>query len=476
MSLPTSVKNLRRCRFCLASIVGAMCAGAAFAEVSFAPYAIAPASFATAGVLQVTRGAAQDLVLFGEDEQGRSRFAVYAFDQGDWQAAHAGELPADAVLVDTMAFGDRERLVVFDGQRLSAFGPPDWQPKPLGIDPLATIYRGEPRGVAAVDMGRDVNGDGHDDIVLADFDGFWVVLQDTAGGFAEPIKIPTAPTMNAGLSVSYTVPPTYAFDYDGDGAVDFAVLDKDRLQIFKDARALSPTAEIAVPGGLTDLGTASNQVRSLDGIADYNGDGIVDLSVSASEGDDPMTAYSATHFYFGQRTGGVVAFPGEPDATLETGAFGDVEMQDVDRDGRMDAVVATGEFSVRKIIAALVTRSMSIEMHVYLMGAGGFPAEPNLTRKMKVGQNSDPIGFADVNGDGLFDYLQRTEDGLALYLGERSAARFAKRPAAVDFALPFDGRNPARIETADLDGDAKDDFLLLYGGQSSDGVGVVMSR
>ena len=442
--------------------------------LSFESFAIEAATFRPADVLRLSQDGASTLVLLGEDEHADRRFTVHVLDQDGWRNVHEAGLPPDALFVDTLASRHIDELVVFDGRRLFRLGPPGWEPKPLPIDPLPTIYRGETSGVASVDVARDVNGDGRDDIVLPDFDGLWVVLQEHTGGFAEPVKIPLAPTMDASLSVTYTVPPVYAFDYDGDGRGDLAVLDGARLRVFKDATVAS--GDVAVPGGLT-TGDDGEPVRALNDVDDYNGDGVADLSVSTEQGqDDLLAATSATSFYFGKRRDGVVVFPDEPDATLQTGAFGDVEMTDVNGDGLVDAVVFAGEFSVRKLISALVTRSMSVDIHIYYMDAAGFAAEPDLTRKTKVKEDRNPFGFGDVNGDGLTDFVQRTDEGLDVYLGERTDARLAKRAEEVAVRLPFEGRTPSQVEAVDLDGDGRDDFLLRYGNHEDGGVGVVMSR
>ena len=463
----------RHCAVVLAGAVAGVLSSTA-AGMAFDGFAVESGSFRTTDVLRLSRDGTSALVLIGEDEDAGPRFAVHALDQGVWRSVHEAELPAGTLFVDTLALGDADQLDVFDGHRLFRLGPMRWEPKPLPIGTLPTIYRGEPSGAASVDVARDVNGDGRGDIVLADFDGLWIVRQDGSGGFAEPVKIPVAPTMDSSLSVSYTVPPVYAFDYDGDGRGDLGVLDGSRLKVFKDAAAA--IGDVVVPGGLTVGDVSGGPVRVLNDVGDYNGDGVVDLSVSTEEGaDDLLAATSSTSFYFGERRDGLVAFPSEPGATLQTGAFGDVELTDVNGDGLVDAVVFAGEFSVRKLISALVTRSMSVHIHIYTMGAAGFAAEPDVTRKIKVSQDRNPFGFGDVNGDGLTDFVQQTDEGLAVYLGERTEARLAKRAVEVPLSLPFAGRSPSQVEAVDFDGDGRDDFLLRYA-NSEDGVGVVMSR
>ena len=455
----------------LAGLSASVLSDAAFG-LSFERFAIEAATFRPVDVLRLSQDGASTLVLLGEDEHADRRFAVHVLDQGRWRNAHEAALPPDALFVDTLASGDTDRFVVFDGRRLFRFGPPKWEPKPLPIDPLPTIYRGETSGVASVDVARDVNGDQRDDIVLPDFDGLWIILQDEVGGFAEPVKIPVAPTMDSSLSVSYAVAPVYLFDYDGDGRGDLGVEDDDRIWVFQDA--VVETAEVVLPNRLT---VDDGPVRALDDVRDYNGDGVVDLSVSSVDmEDDLLAATSATEFYFGERRDGLLAFRGEPDAILQTGTFGDVEMMDVNGDGLMDAVVVAGSFSVRKLISALVTRSMSVDIQVHYMGAGGFASEPDVTKKIKVSQDRNPFGFGDVNGDSLTDFVQRTDEGLAVYLGEHTEALLAKRAKEIEVKLPFEGRSPSDVEAVDLDGDGRDDFLLRYGNHEDGGVGVLMSR
>lgn len=454
-----------------AAILAGLVSNAA-AGLAFESFAIEAATFRGADVLRLSHDGASTLVLLGEDEKADRRFAVHVPDKGGWRNVHEAGLPPDALFVDTLASGGTAQLVVFDGQRLFRLGAPDWEPEPLAIEALPTIYRGETSGMASVDVARDVNGDGRDDIVLPDFDGLWIVLQDDNGGFADPEKIPVAPTMDASLSVSYTVPPVYPFDFDGDGRGDLGVHQEGRFKVFKDA--LVETADVTLPRSLSG---DDGPVRVLDEVGDFNGDGVADLSVSATDmEEDLLAASSATEFYFGAHRDGRLAFRNEADAILQTGAFGDVEMTDVNGDGLMDAVVIAGSFSVRKLISALVTRSMSVEIQIYAMGAEGFGQEPSATRKIKVSEDRNPFGFGDVNGDGLTDFVQRIDGGLAVYLGEPTDALVAKRAEELDVKLPFEGRSPSRVEAVDLDGDGRDDFLLRYGNQDSSGVGVVMSR
>ena len=454
-----------------------LAAHAAAQDVSFDEHAI-EAPFPIEEVLTGRFADAPSLVLLG-GQNGAGEFALYALGDGGWRSVHQAALPAGTALADGMSIGGEDRLVIVGGTRLSWLDPADWRFKPLDIGLASTLYRGKPRGVVVADLARDVNGDGTDDVVLPDFDGIWIALQDDAGNFAEPIKLPVAPTMQAGSGVSFSVPTMHPLDYDGDGRGDLAVLDEDRLLVFKDATALAESATIAVPGGLTGSSSArpigsDAPTRTLRSLADHNGDGVVDLTISTAKGAGPMEAETATHFHFGRREGAATVFDAEPNSTVETGSIGNIEMVDIDGDGREDIVALAGEFSVGKIAMALMTGSISLDAAIYLMGDDGFDDEPAATRKMKLGENSPGPTFADVNGDGRQDMVQITDDGLELALGEPTERLFPKRPFKVETGQPFGDEAPTRSDAEDLNQDGKDDLLLHYA--PTTGVLVLLSR
>ena len=464
----------------IALAFGALEAVGQTATVAFDRLDIEP-SFDVRNVLHGRFSDAQSLLLLGEVADEAAVYAVYASaDDGEvaaWREVHRGTLPEGTVLADRITIDNVDRLLVFDGERLRFLDSTDWSFKPLDIPPLTTLYRGEAQGVAAVDVARDANGDHVDDVLLPDLDGLWVVLQDEAGGFGAPTKAPVPPTMRVGESVSFSVPPTYGLDYDGDGRGDLAVLDGDAFMVFKDADAATAPLPLRIPGGLTGVdeppGPGADEARSLNDLADYNGDGIADLSVGVVQGgDDFMDLKSATHVHFGRRNGTAAVFDDEPDAVFDTGAVNGVQMMDLDGDGLQDAVVLRGEFNVRRLVSALVTRSMSLDLAIYRMRRDGFATEPTVTRKVKVGQASGPGVFADLNGDGRKDLVRRTKDGLEILLGEDSAELFPKRALKVEQAAPFDDAESGQLVVLDLNADGRDDLLH----QGDAGVAVLMSR
>lgn len=418
-------------------------------------------------------------LLFVGGDGDATECAVQALGDEGWSQVHRGPLPVGTVLADSMSIAGRDRFVIFNGTHFFWLDPADWTFKPLDIAVATTLYRGQPRGVAVADVGRDVNGDEADDIVLLDFDGIWITLQGAGGTFDPPIKLPMAPLIQVGNSISFTAPSMYALDYDGDGRGDLAVEQDGQLLVFKDATTIAEPESITVPGELTDPSADrplndDTPTRTLRDIADHNGDGIADITVSTALGQGPMEAETATHFHFGRRDGGVTVFDEDPNSTIATGSIGEIQMVDIDGDGREDVVALSGEFSVGKIAMAIMTGSISLDAGIYLMGEEGFDDEPAATRKMKVGENSPGPTFADVNGDGRQDMVQVVEDGLEIALGEPSKRLFPKRPQEVKLDEPFGDATPARTDAEDLNQDGKDDLLLHYG--PTTGVLVLLSR
>lgn len=454
-------------RALLPCCIGLLVAGPAVAQPAFDQHAIE----APFHVRETLTGNFADApsILFVGGEDDATECAVHALGDDGWSEVHRGWIPDGTVVADSMSIAGNDRFVIFDGTRFSWLDPADWRFKPLDIEPESTLYRGKPSTVVVSNVGRDVNGDGADDLVLLDFDGIWIALQNAAGGFEPSIKLPIPPLIRAvDNRVSFTVPPMHAFDYDGDGRGDLAIQEDDQLVIFKNANPEAEPETLAIPGGLTDPSADrplndDAPTRTLRDIADHNGDGIADITISTAKGQGPMEAETATLFHFGRREGNATVFDAEPTSTVATGSIGDIQMVDIDGDGREDVVALSGEFSVGKIAMALMTGSISLDAAIYLLGDEGFADEPAATRKMKVGENSPGPEFADVNGDGRQDMVQIVEDGLEIALGEPTKRLFPKRPLEVKLDKPFGDATPTRTVAEDLNVDGKDDLILHYG-------------
>ena len=181
----------------------------------------------------LTGGEVDSLVVFGDgDEDRERRMAMYAFDGSDWDLAYAAEVPDDVIFVDMLGSADRDRLLMFRRDHVDWLNPDGWIRTTLVSAP--SVYIVPPLDVPQVEIVRDVNDDGKGDLVLPDFDGYWVWLQgeELESDWIGPAKLAATPTAIARFrSVSYRPRAIYDLDYDGDGRNDLAFWEDDRFLV-----------------------------------------------------------------------------------------------------------------------------------------------------------------------------------------------------------------------------------------------------
>jgi hypothetical protein len=141
--------------------------------------------------------------------------------------------------------------------------------------------------------------------------------------------------------------------------------------------------------------------------------------------------------------------------------------QDFDSDGQTDMVISTVELGIGKILKALITGSIDIDLHFYKMEDGHYPAKPNLRREITAtfSLSSGDMFFpsvliADVDGDDVSDLLvQEGANLLKIYLGGKDGKLFAKRSVDIEVSMP---NEPDLVELADLNSDGKKDIVMRH--------------
>ncbi|MHC4180399.1 MAG: FG-GAP repeat domain-containing protein [Planctomycetota bacterium] len=481
----------------------------AAARFSFDQYEVVTGSAKKQTVLTgfLLGGAVAELAVVSIDENDDRRLRIYALGDGAWGPVVDAALRPEVLFVDVANIGGRDRLITYERGLLNWFDPESAKERALVA--VTSDYSPSPRGgIPHVDVTRDVNGDHRDDLVVPDFHGFWVFTQMSDGVFADPVKIGPSTGMGwvYGASGNRHNPwvggRVHEMDHNRDGRSDLVFWDEDHFEVhLQDERGLfAPAAEtftsdVAFDGDqnrcsrrpengfdpvrvcyesdeFSSLAREDGAGRVLHSLTDLNGDGVADLVAFSLEGRSPLSARSTYEMHFGKPTpdGGAVFAPDAGTAIRSDGMPGWVEQHDFDRDGQTDMLITTLNIGIFKIIGALLTRSISLDLEFYRMEDGIYPDKANAIRKVRVDLSAGEPGekhasyasvlIGDVNGDGRSDLLVgKGREELRVFIGVPGPDLFARRPQKVAIAVPNDEETTWLV---DLNEDGKQDILMHH--------------
>ena len=441
-----------------------------------------------------------ELVVVSIDEEDDRRLHIYAFDHGSWALRLEATLRPEVLFVDVANIGGRDRLITYESGRLNWFDPESATEHPLVAVTSNTL---PPKGeIPHVDVTRDLNGDGRDDLVVPDSDGFWVFIQMDNGAFADPVKIgPPIKMSRIYAADGYRYDPwsqgrVHEMDYNRDGRSDLVFWNEDHFEVhLQDEHGLFASAtktfttDVAFDSDeLTSLAapqevrrrrrdhqlTGATTGRVLHSLTDMNGDGVADLVVFSLEIRSMWSVHFAYEVHFGAPTsdGGTMFAPDVGSAIRSDGLPFGLVPHDFDHDGQVDMMYATMKFGIFKTIGmisrAMLTRSVRMHLEFYRMEGGIYPDKPNATRKIKghapgvsgeKGIFHPSVLIGDVNGDGRSDLLvQKGPEELRVYLGVPGPKLFARRPQKIKVAMPHE----EYTWLVDLNKDHKQDVLMHH--------------
>jgi hypothetical protein len=448
----------------------------------------------------------------------RELWVYLAGSGGDYRLAGVLELPPSVLHLEHGPPG--LGLVALTDEGLSRLR---YDPTPgattLALSPVLAdvpVLAGTQRFYAALELVRDLDGDGAADVLFPSREGPSVYLHGASGLSPVPaqrIELPDwkrpAPAWSFVNSVAGRLDRWYPLpvvrDADGDGAPDL-LFDRAYRQehpaalhvLLGDGRGhFRPPRQkpLDCHDVLTDLRRAGDAAgappwpHDLVTLRDLDGDGRAEavLSQDKPRGDSmrkelkdakrPIQHYgfhrldrelrveSAAYFETD-----VVGHRMEGGEDLEHGLpFHLEQFDDLDGDGREDLITLTLEFSIFQALKVLATKKIGvgIDFHVYAQRADGTFAEVaglDLSEKLKFDLDNLELGrfaqFAgDFDGDGRKDFVHlgrgRT---LTIHRGQ-TGCRYPKNP---DLSIELEEAPPSlelvRIE--DLDGDGRSDLRI----------------
>ena len=475
----------------------------------------APAAHQTVLVGSFVDDAGPQLAEISVGSDAGRTLRLYGFDRADWTTTITMPLPANLHYVAVARIADRDRLVAFRDGGLLWLDPITATEHPIA-DFTTSFSAPEDAGVPQLNVVRDLNGDGRDDFLVPDLDGFWIVLQKTDGSFRDPVKLgPEEPFLDAraygdqrtyrevgvtAQNMPWYLNRVHQMDFDRDGRNDLVFWNTDHFLVYRQNPAGTfatlpgkfmtdvpfdfdgvyglafQFGDASVPSLLLGL-TGRAEHRILHGMRDLDADGVADLVILSLAGRSPLRLRGRYEVHFGQPTANGTAFGAEADTVVDApGKSGGLQpwgyaaqyFLDFDGDGAMDTAMAAVNTSLGGMFRAMVGNAISMELYLYRLQDGRYPEKPDATRRLgspfapldRRGPLFPTVLVGDVNGDRRLDLLVGDRwDQLSVFLGEPGTDPYASQAVHVPVAIPADERN-ARL--VDLDHDAKQDVLIQH--------------
>jgi len=340
--------------------------------------------------------------------------------------------------------------------------------------------------ITPIDFIRDVNDDERDDLVLPDTSGYRVRLQRADGTLGDEVVLQDSSSMSVSSGiVSFESRPLVGGNMTADELPDLAVWRGDTLRIYEqkdddrfdgEPRAvvlnlgLQSEAELRSRetgfGAVNQEGLVETRIWRID---DLNGDGLPDILTESLLNNGVFDKENDFRLHLGRRDGDTINyFPAEDALLASSGLQYGLIATDIDGDGRKDLLVRKVRMSFARVIRALLSGNVSLQLHFYRMtDEDTFAEEANYVTRTNVrfsvssGQVDIPaIQVADFDADGLQDLMMQIDtDELSFQLGERSKELFAEDAFERDVALP---RNGDLVSVEDLNDDGRADLVIRY--------------
>ena len=456
---------------------------------------------------------------------GGVRVRILQLEGGDWRVAADTAGEGRIAFADVLQLDGRDHLVLYRDGGLAIVDAAHGREH--AFVPFPPRVQAAEGGIPRVDVTRDLNGDGRDDLVLPDADGFWLAMQKTDGTFGSPVRLgPREPhlaakaygderTYGEGGITAQNIPwylgRIHRLDFDRDGRQDLLFWNEDHFELhaqdedggfaatplefptdvefdFDGAYALAfQFGDRGVPSLLLGLGGRFDYTV-LHGFHDLNGDDVADLVTVSFSGRRVFSLRGRFSVHFGRPSQGATTFAATPDTVVETPgpagglAWGYATQRylDIDGDGRTDFALAAVDTGVGGMTRAMVGKSITIDLALYRLQGNAYRSEPDAVRRVRTrfapfdkrGVLFPLVLIGDIDGDGRSDLLTANRwDRLSVHIGGDGPDPFAGDPLHVTVDIPS---NEFNSMLADLNHDGREDVVLFHPSETASNRVVVL--
>lgn len=337
------------------------------------------------------------------------------------------------------------------------------------------------------DFVKDVNDDGHDDIVLPHFERVNLWLSDCCG-LRHPQSLAIAARLQVNnSSVVYDNVELYYQDMNQDGKTDIVKVEHGKLHIYlqnENMQFSDQPTKIDISSSIfaidwwdnkdldgNELDHSDLMYRRLSDIKDINGDNIPDLTIEFTKSSGVLDKTIDYEFYYGAVTQNKLSYTEQANASVSSeDTLNNLQFYDLNEDGIQEVMVSSFDIGITQIVGAILSGSIDQDVLIFSMDSNSqFGKKPLIEKEVKItfslssGTSGQPlIKVADVNGDNFKDLIFSDGDGrlkvtLATPNGKRPYARKALKQKVL---MP---KNASEVAEHDLNGDNKADLILHYG-------------
>jgi hypothetical protein len=438
------------------------------------------------------------LMARGQDADDNKQFSFFEMNGGNTLASEPRltvTMPEDAIFFDFAHIysDEQESLLFLNSKGVQVLDTATGEVKKLAD--VSSVYKQDGSPVFnQSNFAEDMNGDGLSDLIIPEFGGYRLLLNDGQGGFASETRLDMQVEMRLrGDTPRYSQFPVHAFDANFDGRTDVVFQRDNSFLSFlqQEDGSYATKAEdygfdIEIVGNSFKAQVASNERYNdqsdlaetvINTIEDINGDGVMDIVTQTDRAKGVFNRSTTYGFHYGYESNGRLVFDKAPSSAVSMKGFtANTRYIDFAKDGRKDFAGGSVNMGIGKIIGILLSGSVSIPVMFYEQGEDGqFSEDPNYRKKISVdfdmssGQSSVPVvEMTDIDGDGNKDLiLSKENESLRIYKASPGKKKmFAKRAIEIDIDLP---KNGEQLTTTDLNGDGKGDLVMHYDRLGGDG-------